>query len=251
MREFQAFSILCKLAVCALIGTGCVFLSDKDDVVPLPPSLPAGLLQSNPPLRWEYTWLSGPNSVSRQESASTLALARDFPAVVIAQPVFDDSLSPWKAYPAGYIRATDHYVTKSISLLWEQGFAAQLLLELAEQGVNLTRINISRLAETIKERGGGNPWTIDKRKLIDDLSNGSLRYYSVRQSESVETFLSLPQGNWYGQYAYSPPIRFESGGQKVLLTEGLHQLIRKEDKLVAEIWIDHPHPATMMFFSRD
>jgi len=62
-----------------------------------------------------------------------------------------------------------------LSLSWEDGFLAALLLTLAERGQLLEALNARRLSEEIERRCAGDPWSLDQGAILTLLSLGSFR----------------------------------------------------------------------------
>ena len=242
-----------SLFLLVLLTSSCDFLAFEDSIAVHLPTLEPDVLKKNAPVSWRYTWLSESNSIRVQNVPASevplLAFPREANVIVTAEPIFSESLSAWSFHPAGYVRSVDRPGTESITLSWEQGFAAQFLLELADQGVNLLQFNLRRFKEALEERSKGEYWNINRTKMVEKLIDGSFYYYSISLSELIDTVLPLPEGLWYSDYALQAPLTVQSEGWHGELKEGFHRFIRLDDSLVAEIWIDKIHPPAMILYS--
>ncbi len=123
----------------------------------------------------------------------------------------------------------------------EHGFLAELLLSLLPEGERMESVNISRLMEVIRDKGGGNPWSIDPEILTMSLLLGSMAEYRIKQQETTEyTFEDMP-GGWIPG---NPFLKAASSGPSGLLTltlyPGINSYLNSEsgDRLYIDVGKD-------------
>ena len=229
-------------AVCVISLTGCVLFSTSDEITLIFPTEPSGAA-------WTIRWLSDFGEVGNRtvegNDSHLLTIPREIPLIIAAWPNVADISVPWAFKPAGFVQGTGERY-RLAELNWENGFAAELLCDLAEGGVNLSGINVDRFVETVTERSSGRPWDIDRRNLVSDILDGSLWVYSVKLLEPREINLPLPPGTWYSTYPPDPPIIADESGWKGSLVRGLHQFMRSSDHAAATVWIDESDTPTVL-----
>ncbi len=104
--------------------------------------------------------------------------------------------------PAGGIIpfACDHQ--GSVTLSFQQGAAAVVLLKLAEGGVPLSGINVSRLLSELPVRTRGDPWLADLAQITAGLGAGEFRADTIKPREPA--VFALPEiGVEYPAYLVS------------------------------------------------
>ena len=110
--------------------------------------------------------------------------------------------------PAGALFPLHTTGRNLLPLSWEEGFLAELFCDLETTAVYKEHINSTRMSEVIKETGGGDPWGLDKDRIIQ-----ALRFHSFRQDQvspmptfSVDVFLQKGVYLWNNPF-FSSVIR--------------------------------------------
>ena len=105
---------------------------------------------------------------------------------------------------------------ESLRLSWEHGPAAQVLQELARQGVDVSRLNGERLLEQMLALSAGDPGGLDLDHLASRLASGEFRVTDLRLRPTRELCLELPPGTWFLDSPFRPAQELEPG-QELLL----------------------------------
>ncbi len=220
----------------------CGFYRVSDDVLLTWPPGELPLFEGGEPAFWNLTWLSSDGAVSRQRVAGgtqpVVQLPREVPVIITAAPVIPDFLLPYRIRPAGCVMSVDCPRLSEMSLNWEQGFAADYLLDLAGLGIRPDAVNIRRFLEAVEERSKGNPWALDLKRLSSELLEGDLWIYSFRLLSMMDISIPLPGGSWYNEYPPDPVFVSEFGNWRGELSVGLHHFIRPSDGMVSTVSID-------------
>ena len=233
------FSAVVSAAV--LAAAGCELLSPRRPVAVVIPDGDFARLGLPEPERWEVSWLSEGGVCGRTVAAGgrfALSLPKERPTLVIARPETGGVTDLWKAKPAGFAAAAGDPPSGEIRLAWEEGFAAWYLLHLAETGIDPEAINIRRFLDTVRSRGGENPWDLDRRALGEDLYDGDLWVYSFRLPDREEVDIPLPEGTWFSEYLPSAPLVAGPEGWTGNLGVGIHAYLRGEDGAAAVVDVD-------------
>ena len=254
--------ILNFLLTCAVVLTGCEIFAVSDRLELITPELPYPLLETDLPnletkdfanqVSWTVRQLAGDGQIrswtAEAAEALTIEVSREMPIIVTLLPSIAGGPKYWQCKPAGFISGRESLSTV-VTPSWADGFAAELLLDLAEGGMDVTGLNVTRFAQVVRDRGSGAPWNIDRQKLVADIVGGSLWVYSVRLAESREIHLPLPPGVWYSDYPLASPIVSQGGGWVGSLVDGHHHLIHQTEHHVAEIWIAEDEAPVLLLHS--
>ncbi len=240
--------------VFSILFSSCSLFSASDDIpVKWPEEFPAAS-EIPEQASWTIHWLAESGEVkSSQVSGSgelSLSIPREIPLIVAAWPHFSGIFQFWHCKPAGFVQGTAH-VHEAIELNWLDGFAAEFLLELAQGGVDIRRLNIDRFRDTVSARSHAQPWKLDRRKLAEDIRDDSLWVYSMTQQASMDIGLPLPAGIWYSSYPPDLPLIADDSGWSGSMVHGLHQFIRPSDGTVAEVWIDERNVPVILLHGAD
>jgi hypothetical protein len=195
------------------------------------PDHPADTSESESRRRfWDVSWINMDGTVSerRIEDGQTvvLNLPKEQPAVVCAVPVIPGVSPPFGYRPAGGLRPAEMPALPELQLSWEEGFSSNFMLELARSGVAPDRINIRRFQDAVARRGGGNPWTLDLRRLASDFISGDLWIYSFVIPPKYPVVVPLSPGCWYSEYPPDLPLFSAAGSWSGELPEGLHRFLK-------------------------
>ncbi len=246
--------VLSIIGVFSILFSTCALFSFSDDIpVKWPEECPAASELSKQ-TSWTIHWLTESGKVkSSQVSGNeelSLSIPREIPLIVAAWPHFSDNFQFWHCKPAGFVQGTAH-VHEKIELNWLDGFAAEFLLELAQGGMNMRRLNIDRFRDTISARSHAQPWKLDRQKLAADIRDKSLWVYSITLQESMDISLPLPAGIWYSSYPPDPPLIVDDSEWIGSMVNGLHQFIRPSDGTVAEVWINERNVPVILLHGAD
>lgn len=189
---------------------------------------------------WFIRWLDGNGDVKYRyltnPSAVLLEIHRESPVIVSACPVSDNTI--FTPLPAGYLSGMPVETGLSMTLTWADGYAADYLLNLAAAGIDPREVNVDRLREAVRSRGGDNPWFLDTRRLSTDLIEGNLWIYSFRQKDRVAVFLPLQPGEWYSRYAPAEVMVAGNEGWSGFLPEGTHCFYNPVENLTVTATVD-------------
>ncbi|MBI9101981.1 MAG: hypothetical protein JEY99_06160 [Spirochaetales bacterium] len=173
---------------------------------------------------------------------------------ILAQPCFTPSNIPSGGMrPAGGLYPEALNEQTFFRLTWADGFLAECMLEIGEKTGWETGINSSKLRRTILDVSSGDPWYIEKRKLLRPLLYG--RFYGGFVSGASQYPVVIP-GNISGsinedfreekfEWAIGDPL-FNSGVHRLqnngittlLLHPGFHRLIGRGGGEWMDIYID-------------
>ncbi len=78
------------------------------------------------------------------------------------------------------------------------GFAAEIVLSLAEKGVDFSNFNIRRFEEVLNKKSDGNPWRVSDTVVLYALSAGifNSNHVALRRSFDIELSDSFLEGEW-------------------------------------------------------
>lgn len=123
----------------------------------------------------------------------------------------------------------------------ENGFLAELLLSLLPERERMESVNVSRLMGVIRDKGGGNPWSIDPELLKLSLFLGSMAEYRIRQQETAVYEIKDMPGSWIPG---DPFLKEASSGPSGLLTltlfPGINSYLNRDsgDRLYVDVGKD-------------
>ncbi|RLW69948.1 MAG: hypothetical protein B6D68_01465 [spirochete symbiont of Stewartia floridana] len=245
--------ILHFLLTCTVVLTGCEIFAVSDRLKLIVPELSYPLLEADLPnlealetgnsgnqVSWTVRQLADDGRIrswtAEGDEAFTIEVPREMPIIITIRPASAGGPKYWQCRPAGFISGRESLCT-AVTPSWADGFAAELLLDLAEGGMDVTGLNVTRFAQVVRDRGSSTPWNIDRQKLAADMIKGSLWVYSVRLAASREVHLPLPPGVWYSDYPLDSPLVSQGDGWEGPLVDGHHYFIHRTERHVAEIWI--------------
>ena len=130
--------------------------------------------------------------------------------------------------PAGCLWPHDAGSSHSLTLDWEKGFAAQLLIRLSRQGYPVSAFNAGRFFKETVARGAGNPWALDEELIITTLAGLSFRADRIKLLPAHAVSLALPPGKWQPRNPLAPIAETNADGICVFgsLAEGYHRYYR-------------------------
>ncbi len=133
--------------------------------------------------------------------------------------------------PAGAVINTNINAKTTIPLKWEDGFLADLLLDLKGLGIQTDQLNISRLKNGIKEKCNGNPWSLDRDLLKEAIIYNTLSVYKIKAGILQDIFIPV-EGTWVSDNPFYPVSFSNSKGILVFnnIYEGQHRFLNSETK---------------------
>ncbi|OQX28873.1 MAG: hypothetical protein B0D92_06630 [Spirochaeta sp. LUC14_002_19_P3] len=239
------FSFLFVVCAGILLFSGCQLFSVSDELALIAPTHEGASALGTE--AWRVCWLADSGMVQTVSGnlPTFITAARELPVIVAAWPLVSDAPAGWSFKPAGFVQGTGS-MREAVELNWQDGFAAELLLELAQKGVDLRRINGGRLAENIVKRSDSKPWLVDRRRLVSDILEGNLWVYSVKLLELNDLVLPLPPGIWYSAWPLADPLTADGSGWSGPLPDGLHLFIRPADGTAVKVWVEGKAPPVLM-----
>jgi len=118
-----------------------------------------------------------------------------FPVVATPYIYFDNGNSSRREYitlyPAGGI-FPESGKDGRLFLKWEDGFAAEIIYTLVNNGYNLDSFNMGRFTEYLTDRSSGNPWIYNEEDIIYGLSFGIFNANYVKRKSTHTIELQMP-----------------------------------------------------------
>ena len=182
------------------------------------PQLPCHIKNSYNDIKFELKY---PGSSSGTEAAgpgSSVYIYSSFPVLpVVATPYTNKGYIP--LYPAGGI-FPESGKDGSLFLKWEDGFAAEIIYKMVNNGYNVESFNIGRFKNYLSEKSSGNPWIFDEENIIYALSFNIFNANFVKKKNSRRIVLHLPLASdskrWVLSNLTDPRIFKEENGILIL-----------------------------------
>jgi hypothetical protein len=128
-----------------------------------------------------------------------------------------------------------------VLLVQEQGTLCDLLLTLSEtEWAAVSRLDYPAVLQQA-EAGSDNLLLLDYRQFACDLLNGCLSADSFRFLDPVSVFVEhIPPGYWVGERERDGAFwaLFGNEGVGLLLEDGYHRFLDREDGLVLDVFVD-------------
>ena len=160
---------------------------------------------------------------ARPGSRLALPVGRQAGTVVHVQPLVGGTV-PLR--PAGAVVTAPGPAQGVLQASWEQGFLADLVLNLWRGGTNPRFLNLARLDREIGARVPRDPWSLDRTAILAALQTNAMRVTLIRPRPAHEVTLRLPAGRWVWWDPFAPPL--ESDGTTPLTVSartGYHLLL--------------------------
>jgi hypothetical protein len=186
------------LIIFIIFLNGCNFFTDYRTITVSLPYNSAPWFQDDSIGKVFYPGTSG------SVESSVIEWSRDFNI-----EIEKGSSVPITCYPSGYLKPAgailpmDLKNMDKLQLSWNQGFLAELLLQLIEKGIRIEGINIPRLMDEINTESQGDPWSIDKEKLSDAIIYNSLSIYKIKK-ENFQIITIPITGTWISDNPFFP-----------------------------------------------
>lgn len=215
-----------SIVISLVMLSACGPFGPTDSIAVKWPEAGIPALSGQAPAFWELRWLSDEGDLSvlivDGESRPVLSFLREYPIVLAAYPRDSSLPDGYRIKPAGCLLPSVRAFQSDISLTWENGFAAQKILELAYAGISPRAINLERFADAVGVRSEDAPWDLDQRRLWEDLLTGELWIYSFKLLSPHSVDVPIPSGFWYGEYVPGTALSAGSDGWRGELVEGIH-----------------------------
>lgn len=91
-----------------------------------------------------------------------------------------------------------------VCLSWEEGFAAELFLDLWRLQISIDRINYPRLKRELWERSGGDPFLVNREPVLEALALGVMRADKIKQLPRRDLSVPAAPGLWCSPDPLSP-----------------------------------------------
>ena len=225
----KRFSFLLVFPV--LLSFSCGFLNELNEglilVLPDPPARFAAF----GPHRFLLTCRDGGGNekswetkVGEKEIRLELRPRPSFP--FLAEPLFGGRKG--LLLPAGGLYPQGVDVEGKLRLSWEDGFAAEILLLAEARGFPLAVFNAERFFREARERGAGNPWRLDRKKILETLA--ALSFRADRMSPAKAYSVQVPglEGDWFSWNPLLEPFSRGEDGEVVFgaFPPGFHRFFR-------------------------
>jgi len=127
-----------------------------------------------------------------------------------------------------------------LTLSWEQGPAAELLLRLAAEGLDLSTFNCPRLAAEMASRGAGDPWRLDLEHIGSRIAGGCFRVTDIRTLPCLDLELEPGPGVWFFESPFAAPQEVLEGGvlKRERVTLGFHRLFGTQTSYWYELYVE-------------
>ena len=141
---------------------------------------------------------------------------------VSAYPVF--GAPPAAVKPSGGVYPSHLDDAGVLSLSWENGLLAEVLIGCAATGDAMQAVNVDKLATELSKKSGGNPWLLDGDMVKRAITRGNLAYNSLRLLPRYEVTMEAASGRWISGNPLTPlPVDCPAGSLTLSgLPEGLH-----------------------------
>ncbi len=120
---------------------------------------------------------------------------------------------------------------------WELGFAADVLLSLVERGFDISAINARKLVDEIDSRAQGDPWALDRAKLMNGLVSGDFTVYCIDPLDVKTVVLSTLSGRWLPVNPLKQAVSANDDGTLQLenLTIGFHRFLNANNSGILDV----------------
>ena len=144
-------------------------------------------------------------------------------------------------FPAGGIFPVN-CCDEKLNISWENGFAASVLYNLMEKGLDFPNFNIKRFESKLLDKSENNPWHISEMEIIFALSSSIFNSNFIRCKESFSIILNAPffEGEWVLSDSMDLRIFKPEGGSLVLdnIYKGHYFLFRNDRYLMSDTFVE-------------
>ena len=214
------------------------------------PQLPDHVRNSFGDIRFDLKYPGSASSIKTAGPGSSVNIYSSAPVFpVVATPyIYLDSENPNDKeyipfYSAGGI-FPESGKDGSLLLKWEDGFAAEIIYKMVNNGYNVESFNIGRFKNYLIERSLGNPWIYDEENIIYALSFNIFNANFVKKKNSRRIVLQLPlvseRKEWVLSNLADPRIFEKNNGILILddIPERNVFILSNTGKEFAELFMD-------------
>ena len=147
-------------------------------------------------------------------------------------------------YPAGGI-FPESGKDSALLLKWEDGFAAEIIYRMVNNGYNLESFNLGRFKNYLLEKSEGNPWIFDEENIVYALSFDIFNANFVKKKNTRTIALQIPFGTsggkgWRLSNLIDPRFFEEDNGMIILgdIPERNVFILSDTGKEYAQLFID-------------
>ncbi len=127
-----------------------------------------------------------------------------------------------------------------LRLSWDQGIAAEILIRLFSEGLDISALNSSRLSAEIKVRGEGDPWLLDIDYITEKLASKHFRVTYIKMAPARCIQIDPGAGEWFLESPFCTTHPIEEG--QVLILEnvpfGFHRLFDSTSSSYFDLYLD-------------
>ena len=189
--------------------------------------MPPGPVPGPPPEGWEVlVWRRPGYPADRYllpPDGGEIVLAREVTVPVVARPL----VPGFDRLPAGGVVFPGSWDV--LALKWIDGAAAGLLGRRVRGGSSMESVNVLRFLDTARVRSGGNPWSLDLRRLAGDLAARRLSVHSFRPMAEQPVIIPVPSGRWIPDNPLEKPIDAVDGHLRADIPPGRRMFLREPD----------------------
>jgi len=175
-----------------------------------------------------------------------IRVLKGFVVPITARPLVDgtERAGPPRLPPAGALYPKDAGAGGVVELSWRHGFTADLMLDLADAGLDLEFVNTERLGREIDERAGDDPFRLDRDHIARSLLSGRFRVTDIRARPVREVSLRMGSGGtssdrWFTESPFSPLYTADDDGNlRISLTHGFHHLFHAAQPVRCDVYLD-------------
>jgi len=188
------------VSAAALFLTACSLPpTPSEEITILFPELPA-FTAAFGPAEYRVSWFGEEGRlVELRSGAGAGSIRLTLPAKpslpIRAEPLFGGNGG--LVLPAGGLYPHDLGPGGSLPLAWENGFAAEILLQAERQGFPSSAFNAERFFREIRARGGGNPWNLNRTRILETLAGLSFRADRITKAKLHRLRIAGLDGEWF------------------------------------------------------
>ena len=230
----KAVLTICILPAAAAVGTaslcalqGCSFFGNTRTVVIALPEAPPDWERRFPGLRYSLRFPDPADPASI--SSVTVPAGEHSVSIEVPKAAYIPCLAVPHP-PEGRLKPAGMLITEnsegageggvgadSFTPVWEDGFGAELLLQLFYRDEIYHALNCERLMKELREAAEGNVWALDPGPVRLGLSFGSFRSDKIRLLPTAAVEIPLDGGRWFWGNPFRRPENITAAEELVLL----------------------------------
>jgi hypothetical protein len=152
------------------------------------------------------------------------------------------SIRGFELLPCGCVLPLDATGTwgEEACLAWEHGCVASILMTLAEKGLDISMINIDKLAREIEEKApSADPWRLDMAQICERLSSGGFATYYIDPLPARTIELDPIEGAWCSEDPFAGLSYADEDGTLLIpdCTYGFHRFFSIDSKEILDVQV--------------